>query len=56
MEIKNQYEENGYRITEYANGTVVQEVIISNENIELTEQLTEEQLHRLKIESDLEIY
>ncbi|MDE6357670.1 MAG: hypothetical protein K2L15_03665 [Eubacteriales bacterium] len=54
MEIKNQYEENGYRITEYTNGTVVEEVITSNENIELTEQLTEEQLHRLKIESDLE--
>ena len=54
MEIKNQYEENGYMITEYTNGVVVQEIIILNEDIEPTEQLTEEQLHRLKIESDLE--
>lgn len=30
MEIKNKYEENGYLITEYTNGTITQEIIPTN--------------------------
>ncbi len=52
MEIKNQYEENGYKITEYNNGTVVKEIISVIENER--EPLSPEELHRLKVESDLE--
>lgn len=55
MEIKNQYEENGYKITEYTNGVIIRELITFNDNIEeYIEPLSENELRTLKMESDLE--
>lgn len=54
MEIKNQYEKDGYIITEFENG-FIEEVLKNNGSFEdIKEKITEEELFKANIETNID--